>query len=332
MFSAPPLPLLLSKVQLIRSEYKTSCINSISDIYWYSAVMKVVQGACEPVDVMDPSLLLRPEPIFATKPIGMFRDYSVDPEDPIKERVRVTYHKMHTYQTVDFVRGKMDYWLRFDKFQSTVMDALVKLNDLVDESDPDVDIPNLVHAFQTAERIRADYPQEDWFHLTGLLHDLGKIMAFYGEPQWAVVGDTFPVGCAWGNSIVYRQTSFKNNPDGNNLLYNTKFGIYKPNCGLENIIMSWGHDEYMYQVLKHNKTTLPEEALYMIRFHSFYPWHAGGDYVHLCDEKDKKMLHWVHEFNKYDLYTKSADVPDVESLMPYYQSLIDKYIPGEIEW
>jgi inositol oxygenase len=55
---------------------------------------------------MDPSLLLRPEPTFATKPVGMFRDYSVDPEDPIKERVRVTYHKMHTYQTVDFVRGK----------------------------------------------------------------------------------------------------------------------------------------------------------------------------------------------------------------------------------
>ena len=46
-----------------------------------------------------------------------------------------------------------------------------------------------------------------------------QIMAFYGEPQWAVVGDTFPVGCAWGNSIVYRQTSFKNNPDGSNSLY-----------------------------------------------------------------------------------------------------------------
>jgi len=55
------------------------------------------------------------------------------------------------------------------------MDALVKLNSLVDESDPDVDIPNLVHAFQTAERIRADHPQEDWFHLTGLIHDLGKV-------------------------------------------------------------------------------------------------------------------------------------------------------------
>jgi inositol oxygenase len=44
-------------------------------------------------------------------------------------------------------------------------------------------------------------------------------MAFYGEPQWAVVGDTFPVGCKWGNSIVYRETSFDNNPDGNDPRY-----------------------------------------------------------------------------------------------------------------
>lgn len=53
-----------------------------------------------------------------------------------------------------------------------------------------------------------------------------------------------------------------------NCFFSTKFGVYKPNCGLENVMMSWGHDEYMYQVLKHNKTTLPEEALYMIRYAS----------------------------------------------------------------
>lgn len=38
-------------------------------------------------------------------------------------------------------------------------------------------------------------------------------MAFKGEPQWGVVGDTFPVGCAWGDSIVYRDSTFKKNPD-----------------------------------------------------------------------------------------------------------------------
>ena len=38
-------------------------------------------------------------------------------------------------------------------------------------------------------------------------------MAFYGEPQWAVVGDTFPVGCKPQPSIVFGEESFKDNPD-----------------------------------------------------------------------------------------------------------------------
>merc|ERR1711909_228919 len=99
-----------------------------------------------------------------------------------------TYMEMHTNQTVEFVRGKHEKWLKFNHFQATVMEALEMLNELVDESDPDLDLPNIVHAFQTAERIRADHPDKDWYHLVGLIHDMGKIMAFYGEPQWAVVG------------------------------------------------------------------------------------------------------------------------------------------------
>lgn len=80
------------------------------------------------------------------------------------------------------------------------MEALDMLNELIDESDPDSDLPNIVHAFQTAERIRADHP-EDWFHLVGLIHDLGKIMAFSGEPQWAVVGDPSPSGANIRNRL-----------------------------------------------------------------------------------------------------------------------------------
>ncbi|GIY11506.1 inositol oxygenase [Caerostris darwini] len=221
----------------------------------------------------------------------------------------------------------MAQWSKFNKARMTVMEALMTLNSLVDESDPDVDIPNMVHAFQTAERIREVHPDLDWFHLTGLIHDLGKIMALHGEPQWCVVGDTFPVGCEFAPSIVYRNTSFVDNPDLYNPKFNTKYGIYSEHCGLENVIMSWGHDEYMYKVLVHNKTKLPEEAMYMIRFHSFYPWHLNEDYTHLASNKDNEMLKWVKEFNKFDLYSKSHNVPDIEALMPYYQSLIDKYIP-----
>jgi len=42
-----------------------------------------------------------------------------------------------------------------------------------------------------------------------------------------------------------------------------------------------------------NKSTLPEKALYIIRFHSFYPFHQGGAYKDLMDDMDREMLHWV---------------------------------------
>lgn len=72
--------------------------------------------------------------------------------------------------------------------------------------------------------------------------------------------------------------------------------MYEPNCGLEHVTMSFGHDEYMYRVLVGNGTTLPEPALYMVRYHSFYPWHTGGDYNYLCNDKDLQMLEWIREF------------------------------------
>lgn len=38
-------------------------------------------------------------------------------------------------------------------------------------------------------------------------------------------------------------------------------------------------------------------------------------------------------FSKYDLYTKSdEDLPDMKELTSYYQTLVDKYIPGVLEW
>ena len=53
----------------------------------------------------------------------------------------------------------------------------------------------------------------DWLHLTGLIHDLGKVMALWGEPQFSTVGDTFVVGAEFASSIVYRENTFDNNAD-----------------------------------------------------------------------------------------------------------------------
>ncbi|KAF5186461.1 Inositol oxygenase [Thalictrum thalictroides] len=79
------------------------------------------------------------------------------------------------------------------------------LNEFVDESDdPDLDEPQIEHLLQTAEAIRKDHPDEDWLYLT----DLGKVLlhaSFGALPQWAVVGDTFHVGCAFDKSIVHHK-------------------------------------------------------------------------------------------------------------------------------
>jgi inositol oxygenase len=165
--------------------------------------------------------------------------------------------------------------------------------------------------------------------LTGLLHDMGKVLCLFGEPQWAVVGDTFPVGCAYSDKIVYPEF-FKNNPDYSDERYNNQYGIYAPNCGLRNVQMSWGHDEYVYNMVK---DYIPEPGLYMLRYHSFYAQHREHAYDHLLDDHDKEMFKWVKLFNPYDLYSKNPQPPDWNQLRPYYEDLVAKYLPsGELKF
>ena len=47
---------------------------------------------------------------------------------------------------------------------------------------------------------------------------------------------------------------------------------------------------------------------------------------------DEKLKVAVLSFNRFDLYTKADTRPDVPTLWPYYQALIDKYLPGKISW
>lgn len=68
----------------------------------------LLQSLAERVELFDPSELLRPEVTFAKKDVALFRDYTVDENDPVKERVRKTYRNMHLNMTVSFVQGK--FW------------------------------------------------------------------------------------------------------------------------------------------------------------------------------------------------------------------------------
>ncbi|MEI7581451.1 inositol oxygenase family protein [Runella sp.] len=278
------------------------------------------------LDEWEDDLVLRypdPDSLAQAKAKEEFRNY----DDPARDTVKEFYRLNHKYQTYDFVMEKRQDFLKFDKKEMTLWDSFEFLNTLVDDSDPDIALDQLQHLLQTSEAIRAD-GHPDWFVLTGLLHDMGKVLCLFGEPQWAVVGDTFPVGCQHSDKIVYPEY-FATNPDSNDERFNTKYGVYEPNCGLRNVHMSWGHDEYLYQM---TKNYLPESALYMIRYHSFYAQHRENAYTHLMDAHDHEYFKWVNVFNPYDLYTKSPKVPDWNELRPYYEDLAAKYLPTTLKF
>uniref|UniRef100_Q01Z78 Inositol oxygenase n=1 Tax=Solibacter usitatus (strain Ellin6076) TaxID=234267 RepID=Q01Z78_SOLUE len=252
-----------------------------------------------------------------------FRKY----DDSAPAGVREFYRENHAKQTREFAQAMKRKYGAKTRGRMSIWEACEFLNTLVDESDPDTDLSQIQHLMQTSEAIRRDgHPR--WMILTGFLHDLGKALCLYGEPQWAVVGDTFPVGCAWSDKIIFPEF-FAANPDSAVSEYQTRLGVYQEGCGLDNVDLSWGHDEYLYQVVK---DYLPEEGQYMIRYHSFYPWHREGAYGYLMNDRDRRMLPWVQKFNPYDLYSKSAAPPDVAELKPYYEELISEFFPSKIAW
>jgi inositol oxygenase len=252
-----------------------------------------------------------------------FRNYQADANPGVTE----FYRQNHAQQTLDFVLQKKAQYCPLKLGKKSVWEMAEFLNTLVDDSDPDTDLTQIEHLLQTAEAIRKD-GKPRWFVLAGLVHDLGKTLCLYGEPQWAVVGDTFPVGCAFSDQIVFPEF-FSANPDSRVPEYQTESGIYEPHCGLDKVHLSWGHDEYIYTA---TRNYLPEEAQYMLRYHSFYPAHKHGAYRHLMNEKDERMFQWVRAFNPYDLYSKGRERPNQKEILPYYEDLVAEYFPDKMDW
>ena len=80
------------------------------------------------------------------------------------------------------------------------------------------------------------------------------------------------------------------------------------------------------------KDYLPDEALYPIRYHSFYAAHKEGAYGHLMNDRDRELFAWVRTFNPYDLYSKTPVRPDLARLRPFYEDLIAEHFPPVLRW
>lgn len=209
---------------------------------------------------------------------------------------------------------------------------LRRMDDVVDRSDPDFAGAQLFHCVQTAESLRALVAQNpalpEWLPLVGLLHDLGKVapkLAPALDPEPISGGDIWPLGVDPGPDVVLRSEGFLANPD-----FADGPRQAQPGCGFGSMTW-WGHDEAMYQILLRSKTALPPEALYIVRFHSFYAWHEKRNYMQYASPTDLHMLGWLRLFQLSDLYSKHDD-PVVEPKldMAYYGDLEKTYLPNGI--
>tara|TARA_B100001287_G_C22634830_1_gene506991 strand:- start:588 stop:1298 length:711 start_codon:yes stop_codon:yes gene_type:complete len=236
---------------------------------------------------------------------------------------------MYSNQTLDFVNSKKKEYCNFNKKIMNIKTALSLLDNYIDPSDPDLDVPNSTHAYMTAERIRKKYPNDKEYQLIGLIHDLGKVLFSFGEPSWAVVGDTYVLGCKFPKNIVFNE-AITNSPEYGKY---DELGIYQVKCGIENLTLSYGHDEYLYTVLKNNKNhKISDKYLKIIRYHSFYPWHTYNEYKQFMVDSDYDILKNVKEFNQFDLYSKEDNTNISNDIKEYYDNLLDEYFQGDLKW
>ena len=259
--------------------------------------------------------------------------------------VELFYRLNHARQTVDYVKRQAAHFSPLNRATMDIWEALDVVNSLreyesalLGSESCDPDMPLLEHAFQTAEACRLEYPDHDWMALVGLIHGLGKLLAhanFGAEPQWAVCGESFPVGCRFHPSVVHSQY-FQANPDRRRRAYATPTGVYQPGCGLTSVCMSWSGSEYLYMVLARNRTLLPPEALFLIRYQKFGALlRPGQPYGELLSNFDKRMLPTLSKFTDLASYRR-AELPgrlEGQPMRDYYNALIEKYIPQiKLRW
>jgi inositol oxygenase len=279
---------------------------------------------------------------------------------PTDSDVYQTYKLMYMNQTMDKVKQLQSEYSPGKHGSFTISEILTKLSQIIDKSDLDTDHGQDIHAYQTAERVRSLYfkddvfinpkisdvfgdecfPKEfenmtfddlysfdtwDWLLCIGLIHDVGKILAspeFGDLPQYFVVGDTFPIGIPIDDNVVFADVA-------------RRFQVIEKDMvnikGFDNLTFSFSHDNYLENVLS-NQSSLPNEAKYVIKYHSFYPWILERGYESYASKYDWYMLPLVKLFQKADLYSKDSILPDVKSISDFYDNIINKYIPGQIQW
>jgi inositol oxygenase len=129
----------------------------------------------------------RLDPASCTRPCGRTRRSSATP------RPHPTSLSLANDAAVRYVQDMRSDLGKLSRARYRMTEVLRKMDSFVDASDPDVDVPNSIHAYQSAERARKEFPEDKAMQVAALIHDFGKVLVEFGYPQWTIVGDTYEI-------------------------------------------------------------------------------------------------------------------------------------------
>jgi inositol oxygenase len=265
--------------------------------------------------------------------------------------VKALYFGMHTQQTVGMVQMLQANVFGGNGVHRYSIREMFELGkSLVDTSDPDSLSVQSIHWMQTALAL-LDSGACSADITGGFFHDMGKVMlhSFYGVTGPFNWGDTFIVGCRHDadaiETIDAAPDAFALNPDSENSAYNTQYGMYEKACGLDDLLVSFGHDEAIYHAMVVNmergdfKKELPKGILDFFRWHSCYPLHTGTPkkavgYEHLLCDADRDRLKQVKRLSGFDLYSKDVVKDPEEELYSRLEEVlvhVDVFVDPDIK-
>jgi len=231
--------------------------------------------------------------------IRISRDQELLPEkarqqkNQFLDQARMTYER-HLEQTTEMIAALDRKYETPVLGRVRVWSLIERLAQCIDPSDSTLYcVSQLVHAFQVVDGMERDGIQDKDLLITGLIHDLGKILLLTGEAPENVV------------------------------CINTPVGHYEEGVGLANCVFQWNHDRFIYSRFK---DVVPDHIAWLLRYHSIYVPACER----LMDEQDRMYTQrYLRVFEKHDKGTKSIyHLP--KNGTEKYRALIEDTFPETI--